>query len=76
MSSADTNNAEIRNCRLDAFAKRTSTMGYAFPSDTRQWEQPRYLVAILSELGRKLLEQATVDSLFFMAVVLKIFVQT
>jgi len=55
MMPAEENNDEIRNWRISSWKNRIAPEGYAFPGDPRNWEQTKYGVAELTELGQKLL---------------------
>ena len=55
MMPAEEDNEELRKWRINSWQNRVAPSGYAFPGDPRNWEQTRYGVATLNELGRKLL---------------------
>lgn len=55
MVPAQEQNHELRNWRINSWKNRIAPQGYAFPGDPRKWEQTKYPVAELSELGEKLL---------------------
>ena len=55
MMPAEEENDEMRDWRINSWKNRISPTGYAFPGDPRNWEQTKYDVAELSELGKKLL---------------------
>lgn len=55
MMPAEEENEELRNWRVNSWKNRVAPSGYAFPGDPRNWEQTRYDVAELNELGKKLL---------------------
>ena len=55
MMPAEEDNDELRNWRVNSWKNRVAPSGYAFPGDPRNWEQTRYEVAELNELGKKLL---------------------
>lgn len=55
MMPAEENNEELRSWRIKSWKNRVAPAGYAFPGDSRNWEQTRYEVAKLNELGKKLL---------------------
>ena len=55
MMPAEENNEEMKQWRINSWKNRIAPDGYAFPGDPRNWEQTKYDVAELSELGQKLL---------------------
>ena len=55
MMPAEEDNHELREWRINSWKHRIAPEGYAFPGDPRNWEQEKYPVAELSELGKKLL---------------------
>jgi hypothetical protein len=55
MMPAQEENDALRNWRINSWRDRIAPEGYAFPGDPRNWEQTRYGVAELSDLGKKLL---------------------
>jgi hypothetical protein len=55
MMPAEEDNEELRKWRINSWQNRMAPAGYAFPGDPRNWEQTRYGVAELNELGKKLL---------------------
>ena len=55
MMPAEEDNDELRDWRINSWEKRIAPEGYAFPGDPRNWEQTKYDVAALSDLGKKLL---------------------
>lgn len=55
MMPAEEDNEGLRQWRVNSWEKRIAPEGYAFPGDPRNWEQTKYGVAELSELGEKLL---------------------
>ncbi|GGW25105.1 phytanoyl-CoA dioxygenase family protein [Arenibacter certesii] len=55
MMPAEENNKALREWRINSWRNRVAPEGYAFPGDPRNWEQLKYPVAELSELGAKLL---------------------
>lgn len=55
MMPAEEDNEAMRQWRINSWKNRISPEGYAFPGDPRNWEQIKYDVAELSELGKKLL---------------------
>lgn len=55
MMPAEENNEALRQWRIKSWKERIAPEGYAFPGDPRGWEQNKYPVAELNELGRKLL---------------------
>lgn len=55
MMPAEEDNDEMRNWRIKAWKERLSPDGYAFPGDPRKFEQTKYPVAKLNDLGKKLL---------------------
>jgi hypothetical protein len=52
---AEEDNDAMREWRINSWKNRISPEGYAFPGDPRNWEQTKYPVADLNELGKKLL---------------------
>lgn len=55
MMPAEEDNEAMRQWRVNSWKNRISPEGYAFPGDPRNWEQTKYEVAELNELGKKLL---------------------
>ena len=55
MMPAEEDNPELREWRVNSWKNRVAPEGYAFPGDPRNWEQTKYGVAELTELGEKLL---------------------
>jgi len=55
MMPAEENNEAMREWRINSWKNRIAPDGYAFPGDPRNWEQTKYGVAELNELGKKLL---------------------
>jgi hypothetical protein len=55
MMPAQEDNEELRNWRINSWKNRIAPEGYAFPGDPRNWEQTRYKIAKLTNLGEKLL---------------------
>jgi len=55
MMPVEENNTELVNWRINSWKNRIAPEGYAFPGDPRNWEQTKYGVAELTELGQKLL---------------------
>ena len=55
MMPAEEENDEMRKWRINSWKNRVAPEGYAFPGDPRNWEQTKYDVAELSELGEKIL---------------------
>jgi ectoine hydroxylase-related dioxygenase (phytanoyl-CoA dioxygenase family) len=55
MMPAEEHNQELRQWRINSWKNRVAPDGYAFPGDPRNWEQTKYGVAELTELGQKLL---------------------
>ncbi len=55
MMPAEEDNESMRQWRINSWKNRISPEGYAFPGDPRNWEQTKYGVAELNELGKKLL---------------------
>ena len=55
MMPAEEDNAALREWRINSWKNRIAPEGYAFPGDPRNWEQTRYDVAVLNNLGKKLL---------------------
>ncbi len=55
MMPAQEDNQALRDWRINSWKNRVAPEGYAFPGDPRNWEQTKYDVAKLSELGEKLL---------------------
>jgi hypothetical protein len=55
MMPAEESNEAMRQWRINSWKNRIAPDGYAFPGDPRNWEQTKYDVAELSELGKKLL---------------------
>ncbi len=55
MMPAEEDNEPLRQWRINSWKNRIAPDGYAFPGDPRNWEQQKYDVAELSELGERLL---------------------
>lgn len=55
MMPAQEDNDVLREWRVNSWKHRIAPEGYAFPGDPRNWEQTKYDIAVLSELGEKLL---------------------
>ena len=55
MMPAQEENDALRTWRVNSWKNRVAPEGYAFPGDPRNWEQKKYRMAILSDLGKKLL---------------------
>ena len=55
MMPAEEDNAEQVDWRINSWKNRVAPDGYAFPGDPRNWEQTKYGIAELSDLGKKLL---------------------
>lgn len=55
MMPAEESNEEMRQWRINSWKNRIAPDGYAFPGDPRKWEQTKYEVARLNDLGKKLL---------------------
>jgi hypothetical protein len=55
MMPAEEDNAALCEWRINSWKNRISPEGYAFPGDPRNWEQTKYGVAELSDLGKKIL---------------------
>ena len=55
MMPAEEDNEEMRNWRIKSWKERIAPDGYAFPGDPRKFEQTKYPVAELNDLGKKLL---------------------
>ena len=55
MMPAEENNEELRQWRINSWKNRIAPDGYAFPGDPRNWEQEKYDIAELNDLGKKLL---------------------
>ncbi len=55
MMPAQEEDADLKEWRINSWKKRIAPEGYAFPGDPRNWEQTKYEIAELSELGEKLL---------------------
>lgn len=55
MMPAEEENEELKQWRINSWKNRVAPEGYAFPGDPRKWEQVKYGVAELSELGKKIL---------------------
>jgi hypothetical protein len=55
MMPAEEDNISMKEWRINSWKKRIAPQGYAFPGDPRNWEQTKYPVAELTELGEKLL---------------------
>ncbi len=55
MMPAQEDNDALRQWRINSWRDRISPEGYAFPGDPRRWEQTKYGVAELNDLGKKLL---------------------
>ena len=54
MMPAEEDNEPLRQWRIASWKDRIAPEGYAFPGDPRKWEQTKYSVAMLNELGKKL----------------------
>jgi len=55
MMPAEEDNEQLRTWRINSWKNRVAPEGYAFPGDPRNWEQNKYPMASLSDLGKKLL---------------------
>ncbi|MGB5818592.1 MAG: phytanoyl-CoA dioxygenase family protein [Saonia sp.] len=55
MMPAEEDNGPLREWRINSWKNRIAPEGYAFPGDSRNWEQTKYKTAVLSPLGEKLL---------------------
>ncbi|MEP7320981.1 MAG: phytanoyl-CoA dioxygenase family protein [Saprospiraceae bacterium] len=55
MMPAEEENFALRDWRIKSWKERIAPEGYAFPGDPRGWEQSKYPVAQLTQLGKKLL---------------------
>jgi hypothetical protein len=55
MMPAEEDNEELKQWRINSWKNRIAPDGYAFPGDPRKWEQVKYEVAELNELGKKIL---------------------
>ena len=55
MMPAQEENDALRTWRVNSWKNRVAPEGYAFPGDPRNWEQNKYRMAILNDLGKKLL---------------------
>jgi len=55
MMPAEEENESLRQWRINSWKNRIAPEGYAFPGDPRNWEQEKYDMAKLTELGEKLL---------------------
>ena len=55
MMPAEEDNNAMREWRVNSWRNRIAPEGYAFPGDPRKWEQTKYGVAELNDLGKKLL---------------------
>jgi len=55
MMPAQEENEALRQWRINSWMERNPPEGYAFPGDPRNWEKTKYPVAVLNDLGRKLL---------------------
>lgn len=55
MMPAQEDNADLKDWRIKSWRDRVAPTGYAFPGDPRNWEQTKYDMAQLSDLGEKLL---------------------
>lgn len=55
MMPAEEDNTALKGWRINSWRNRIAPEGYAFPGDPRNWEQTKYEVAELSELGERLL---------------------
>ena len=55
MMPAEEDNEGLRQWRINSWKNRVAPEGYAFPGDPRNWEQTKYAVAELNDLGEKLL---------------------
>ncbi len=55
MMPTEPENTTMRDWRVQSWKNRIAPKGYAFPGDSRHWEQVKYTTAELSLLGEKLL---------------------
>jgi hypothetical protein len=55
MMPAQEDNEALREWRVSSWRYRIAPEGYAFPGDPRNWEQTKYPMAELNDLGKKLL---------------------
>ncbi len=55
MMPAEEDNEALKQWRINSWKNKIAPSGYAFPGDPRNWEQTKYGVAELSDLGKKLL---------------------
>ena len=55
MMPAEEDNVALCEWRINSWKNRISPEGYAFPGDPRNWEQTKYGVAELNDLGKKIL---------------------
>ena len=55
MMPAEEDNIALREWRISSWKNRIAPEGYAFPGDPRNWEQTKYAVAQLNDLGKKIL---------------------
>lgn len=55
MMPAEEENETLKEWRINSWKERIAPEGYAFPGDPRNWEQTKYGVAELTDLGKKLL---------------------
>lgn len=55
MMPAEEENDGLKEWRIKSWKERIAPEGYAFPGDPRNWEQTKYGVAELTDLGKKLL---------------------
>jgi hypothetical protein len=55
MMPAEEDNDGMREWRINSWKNRIAPEGYAFPGDPRNWEQTKYPIAELNDLGKKLL---------------------
>lgn len=55
MMPAEEENEAMKEWRINSWKNRIAPEGYAFPGDPRNWEQTKYPVADLNDLGMKLL---------------------
>ncbi|MEA5260590.1 phytanoyl-CoA dioxygenase family protein [Arcicella aquatica] len=55
MMPAEEDNEALRQWRINSWKNRVAPEGYAFPGDPRNWEQTKYPVAELNDLGEKIL---------------------
>ncbi len=55
MMPAQEEDQALRTWRINSWKNRIAPEGYAFPGDPRKWEQNKYRMSVLNELGKKLL---------------------